>query len=164
MAKLVGFAAAFAAWLVAELSGVGDPHPSDIRLFNRLMEVVPEEERRTYRDLDMGNPIPYRHVQGSSTISETWYGAGYEFVDKTLNREFTALLEKVRTFSRLFALNTGPWPGSNKFATVKTPDDIRTGRRSDRTLENAASLNAAATDLIEALDDFERLARRRLRV
>lgn len=164
IAKLVGFVSALAAWLFAELSGIGEAHPNDVRLFNRLMEVIPEGERRTYRDLDMGNPIPYRHVEGSGTIAETWHGAGYEFVDKTLNREFKALLEKIRTFSRLFAVNTGPMRGSNTFATVKTTEDIQTGRRSNQTLENTAGLNAAATSLIEALDDFERLARRRLRV
>ena len=164
IAKLLGFAGALSAWLFAEFSGAGDPHPSDIRLFNRLMEVIPEAERRTYRDLDMGNPIPYRQVQGSGDIAETWHGAGYEFVDKVLNREFTALLKKIRTFSGLFAVNTGPMRGTNALATVKTADDLRTGRRSDQTLENAADLNAAATGLIEALDDFERLARRRLRV
>lgn len=164
IAKLLGFAGALAAWLFAELAGVGDPHPSDIRLFNRLMEAMPEAERRIYRDLNMGDPIPYRHVQGAGTIAETWDGAGYEFIDKTLNRDFTALLAKIRAFSSLFALNTGPMRGSVEFATVKTTDDVRTGVRSQQTLENAANLNAAATSLIEALDDFERLARRRLRV
>lgn len=162
--KAFAFAGALGAWLWSELESLGEPHPHDVKLFQRLREQISPEERRKMAEQNMGDPFPRTAFDGADEVHDTWKGAAYEFHDPVLNKAWSELREVLSDFVMKINSYTGPMPGNQSLATVKTTQDIQRGERSPLTVQKAKELNEAASKAAKELDAFEKLARSRLRV
>lgn len=161
----VPFAVAFSAWLFANLKGAGRVvHPHDVRLFEKLMELVDGDERRFLRQNDFLNDFSLDRLKGIREIYVTWDGAGFQFLDKKTQAQWAPLKTAIDELAGLIALNTAPVRGNVRLQTVRTARDRDDWEISDRAREEARELNAAATSITEKLDAFEPFARSRLGV
>jgi len=162
--KGIALAITAAAWLAIALRGAATPQPHDVRLLNRIFELVTQPERAFLRSHDFLADFSLESMKGVREIAVTWVGSSYDFLDPRLQREWAPLKQSIVAFRDLMARTTAPADGDVWLQTVKTVLDRETGEISQRTQDEAVALNEAAEKLSKLLDTFEPHARRRLRV
>lgn len=160
--KLVAVCGTGIAWLLAELSGVGEPSRHDRDLFGRIVEHLPDATLEFLRNQDFGGAFQRAHLEGVVQV-DGWYGARTDFQDAKLQVPWTDVRAKISQFVEYYVGYTIPVHGNVNLATVH-PTNGDPGHSNEHTLAEIQQLNGASTALSVALDDFERLARQRLKV
>ena len=161
-AAIGAFSVATGTWLFATLRGAIPPaHPSDIRLFEEIEGVIGHDERQLLRNHDFLNEFLRDRTRGVNRIYDTWDGPRYQFIDRKVQRRWSKARELIDAFALLTAETTSPMRGRIEFQTVRMSrgDDV-----TDREHQEAKALNELSGKLTKALDDFEALARRQLRL
>jgi hypothetical protein len=160
-----GFAALLAAmgvWGVAEFQGSTTPHPHDVRLFARIMDLVDDGERDFLRNHDFHASFPRERRRGSREI-RLWEGAPYEFLDRPMQKIWEPLKAQFDAFGDLVAVSTSPDRDQEGFQTVH-PHGRDRSDPSARVREEIKELNTAASALVKSFDAFEIYGRKRLGV
>lgn len=140
-----------------------EPHPHDIALLQRYRAQLPEQLRQFLREHSFGTPYRRKALDPLAEMAVTWTGAEFDFEDPVLQEAATALREANRSLislvdERIYVMDRNPelgWP--------KTDYDVRHGIQK-ATLDVIADLNARAERLVNAIDDFEKVGRSRVRV
>ena len=160
--KLVAVCGTGIAWLLAELSGVGEPSRHDRDLFGRIVERIPDATREFLRNQDFGAVFPRTHLEGVAQV-DSWHGVRTDFQDAKLQAPWNDVRAKISQLVENYVAYTIPVHGNVNLATVH-PTGGDPGHPNEHTLAEIQQLNDASTVLSVALDDFERLARRRLKL
>lgn len=158
----LAFVAAFLAWAFSEFPD-RQAHPHDVNLQTLYDAHFTPELRRVLTEYDFGDPIPSAPIMRLYDFADNWTGAAHEFEDPALKKACDAVHTSARTLANLIVVNTWPMRAAPDQISVKTDDDLRTGQRSERTLRVTREMNAGAIDLMEKVEAFDRLARKRLR-
>lgn len=160
--KVVGIASAIGAWLWSEVAGhPRPPHSQDLKLFALAVPLI-DPDLDWIKDHDFGNSFPATQGTGLMRIAQEWRGPAYEFHDKKLAAAWTVTKNAIDDFAHMLVLECGPVPSNSNLFTVKTHQDFQTGKRSDRTVAAAASLNHASARVGESWDKMVALAIKRL--
>jgi hypothetical protein len=138
-------------------------HPHDVELLRKFRRKVPMELRNFLRLHDFHVPHRLEVTEPLSDIAEDWHGALYEFQDDELQSLFGEALEAnsrlvILVGERIFAMD-----GNHKMGTAKNDLDRRHGW-SEESLEGVKMMNDAALQLYGRIDDFERLALKKIKV
>lgn len=160
--KLVAVGGTGIAWLLAELSGASEPSPHDRDLFGRIVERFPDATLEFLRNHDFGASFPRVHLEGVVEV-DSWHGARTDFQDAKLQTPWNDIRAKIGQLVEYYVGYTVPMHGNVNLATVH-PTNGDPGHPNEHTLAEILQLNNASTALSSALDDFERLARRRLKL
>jgi len=115
------------------------------------------------REHDFGAPYPRDRLAPLHEFNETWLGAAYEFHDKKLQAAFSEVRQASQAFGDSVVAHTHAVDSNPAMASPKTDVDRRHGIQPS-TEAAIAKINARATALTGVLDNFERLARDRVRV
>jgi hypothetical protein len=157
---LVALIPAFAAWTFTAIAGGNAAHPHDIRLFERIMATLPEDERHFLRGHDFGNDFMLTSLAGVREISH-WQGPTFEFLDRAIERKWKVLRSEIGDFRDRMAQTTAPQRGGGQMKTIHTGF----GDREDPSPHVRAkidALNSGATKVTKLIDEFEPFVRRRL--
>ncbi|MGH8422684.1 MAG: hypothetical protein ACRER3_10080, partial [Pseudomonas fluorescens] len=149
------------AWLFAEISGRKAASAHDLKLFDLIVETIPQEIIDFLKDQDFGvGSYIDPGTAGLFKVSH-WQGSRYDFVDAALNERWGCTHQAIRKFSKTLANKTLPVHGSNDLRTVHpTHDDPEDPKPFVQ--ERIDILNEEATALAKEIDAFEGFARRRL--
>ena len=162
--KIVGVLGAIGVWLWSEIvSHKPDSHPDDLALLTKLRARFPDHERTFVREHSFGDSFHMRSIEGFVDFDREWTGAAYEFHDKKMQAALTKLKEAAGAFANHLAVSVRPLTGNPAFFTTSTVEDANRGERSVETYANIKQLNDEARRVSEALDQFERVAKGRLR-
>lgn len=149
------------AWLFAEIAGQRTPSPHDTKLFESIVQTLPQELLDFLRNQDFGvGSYIDRGTSGLHAVAY-WQGSRYAFVDAVLQKRWATIHTEIAQFGNFLALNTYPAHGSQDLRTVHPtqgdPEDPApfVQARIDK-------LNDGATKVADQIDAFERFARHRL--
>jgi hypothetical protein len=120
--------------------------------------------RTLLKDYSFGDPLPDWGILPLFDFAEKWTGSQHEFEDAKLNAAVQAIWVQARDLSNLVAGHTYMIRGVTGQRSVKTDEDIRRGQRSAQTLAVTDEMNEKSTELLHAIEDFDRLMRKRLNV
>lgn len=149
------------AWLFAEIAGPRTPSAHDIKLFESIVETLPQHLLDFLRGQDFG--VGSYVDRGTSGLHDVayWQGSRYAFVDPTLQKRWEATHKTITEFGNILALNTYPVHGAQDLRTVHPtqgdPEDP-----APFVQERIDKLNDGATKVANEVDAFERYARQRL--
>ncbi len=140
-----------------------EPHPADVRLLRRVRRLLSEPFVLWLRTHSFGTPFNKRRLDPLYEIVETWRGAAFEFHDPVIQAASAPISELAQalselTLSRLYGMGT-----STDTLWHKTEEDARIGTQ-PASAKAVADMNRTATDLCDAADVLERVARDRIRV
>lgn len=155
-------ATAAVAWLYAELAGAGTASDHDVKLFNAFRQAVSVEEKNFLLEQDFHFSFVYKYSEGLREIAH-WNGAAYEFVDERLQGKWEPLINQVNNFVLLMAQYSAPVQSSANLMTVH-PSGGDSDHPEPWVLKEIGKLNASASNLYKNLDEFERFARKRMRL
>jgi len=153
-------AAAAAAWLFAELAGVGTPRPHDLALFARITDQFTPRLNEFLRNQDFWYSFPRVQTNGIREI-DSWEGSRHEFQDGALQKRWSPIREQIARFSSLIASKTAPDRLNLNNQTVHPSIGDRE-EPNEHTRSDIKTLNEASAKLIGDVDAFERFARGRL--
>jgi hypothetical protein len=159
-AGVVEILGAALAWLFAELAGMRPPSKHDIELFDEFTDKIPQRIINFLRDHDFGASFHNPGVEGIYDVS-SWQGSRFEFLDDFIQKKWNMTHANIVKFANLFALNTSPVHDSIEWLTVH-PTMGDPENPEPHIAERIQKLNNAATELANEIDQFERLARKRL--
>jgi hypothetical protein len=146
--------------LSGEPLGISVPNSRDARLLAMFEDLVSENIRRFLREESFGGPMRLRFIEPIYNLCD-WQGARYEFIDEEVQSGFVKVLHAARVFAEYFVNHTFVVDNSDgKLVSARTDLDRRNPR--PEFYEIIDHLQKKACTLIEAIDDFERVARRRL--
>lgn len=136
------------------------PNPHDVELLLRVREQITEELTNFLRHHDFGISF-YDRVLGGMYEVANWKGGRFEFIDEKVQVAFKDVQRLSDDLGRVIAQKTYPLERNSEKQTVHRcgsgdwdiPDDVR---------EAITELNTISTDLVEAVDNFERISRNRI--
>lgn len=140
-----------------------EPHPHDLDLVKRWQALLTEPVRLFLREHNFGDVYPRKIVAALHEINETWRGAKFEFDDPALQRGFQTFLATNQNFCRQLVERTYVLDTNAELAGPKTIVDEQQGIQQS-TFDAIARLNELATSLTEAIDEFDRQIRSRIRL
>ena len=140
------------------------PHPHDVELLERVRRQLPVRLQRFLREHDFATAFGAEEIDLTHDMIEGWVGAAFEFENSSLQASFTELRKIARELLTLVALKTHPTDTPGRLQTVMTIEDIRSGMLQPETELIIQELNAKATELSDAIDRFERTARKQVPV
>jgi len=134
-------------------------NPNDIKLIEKFRKIFTVQQVDFLATHNFHNHWHNSMITDIQDVADSWGGAQFEFVDKKLN----GILKKVRDLSRVFAnqenLGFNVQPGGPN-RTLKTNAD-RNGLTPE-TQKRVNDLNLMSRNLADAVNELERVARRRL--
>lgn len=139
------------------------PNPADIRLLSRVRRLLSEPFVLWLRTHNFGTPFHKGKLDPIYDIVETWKGVAFEFHDPVIQAAFAPVTRKAEeladlTLSRLFMMGS-----STDTLWHKTDEDARIGNQL-ASVKAVTDMNRLASELSDAIDVFERVARDRIRV
>jgi hypothetical protein len=140
-----------------------EPHPQDLELVKRWQALLTEPVRLFLREHNFGEAYRRKTVDALHEINATWRGAKFEFDDPALQRGFEAFLTANQDFCRQLFERTYVLDANAELAGPKTTVDEQQGIQKS-TFDAIARLNELATSLTEAIDEFDRQIRSRIRM
>lgn len=140
-----------------------EPHPHDLELVRRWQALLTEPVRLFLREHNFGDVYLRKNLAALHEINETWHGAKFEFDDPELQRAFQEFLTTNRSLCRLLVERTYVLDANVELAGPKTTLDEQQGMQNS-TLDAITRLNELATLLTEAIDEFDRQIRSRIRL
>jgi hypothetical protein len=138
-------------------------HPHDVELLERVHRQLPIRLREFLREHSFGAPFLTANLDPLHEMRQHWVGAAFEFHDLSLQGNFANLKRIMGEFSVLVLERTYAMPNSTTMAWPKTDMDVEQGLQ-PRTEQAISDMNAKATELTDAIDSFDRLARDRVRI
>jgi hypothetical protein len=139
-----------------------EPHPHDIELLGRVRAQLSEQLRRFLHQHNFGTPFQRAILDPINEMNATWVGANFEFVDPVLQEGFAGVQHASTSFGSLVLERIHGMDRNPNMGWPKTDYDVRHGVQPE-TLAVIQDLNERATALSNAIDDFERIARTRIR-
>lgn len=139
-----------------------ESHPHDIRLLRRFRKLVPEGVRRFLMEQNFGDVVRRSLMDPLYEIASDWKGAAFEFHDVDVQKAFAQALKLNTDFAEHAVGNLHISRANNGLLTVKTDYDLAHGTQ-DSTVATAKVLNDKATALSDAVEEFDRIARDRIR-
>jgi hypothetical protein len=136
--------------------------PADVRLLRRFRKLLPERSLLFLREQNFGEVMRRSRLDPFYEIAEDWKGAAFEFHDAEVQQLFANILARNAEFAELAATYLHASRANDKVLTIKTDYDLSHGRQ-ESTLKAASALDNKATELVELIDAFERIAKDRLR-
>lgn len=124
----------------------------DILLIARYRALITEDVLSFLRDHSFGWTFP-RAALDPVSVLRTWKGPRFEFVESELKEALRAVIERASTLDNLVSANT--WMSDNN------PDyntAFPAGDETDARNDAVVKMDAAADQLVMAMDDLERLA------
>jgi len=140
-----------------------EPHPHDVELLAQVHRMLPLPLRQFLHQHSFGTPYRIAVLDPVQEMAATWVGAAFEFHDTAVQAAFTELLGVLRAFSELVAMRTYGMRDSQTMAWAKTDEDARIGVQPG-TLQAIREMDALATELSAAIDNFDRVSRDRIRI
>ncbi|HEX9963814.1 MAG TPA: hypothetical protein VGB04_02390 [Allosphingosinicella sp.] len=134
------------------------PHPHDLELLESVRRQLSLRLRRFLRQHNFGTPFRFAALDPLHEMNDDWVGAAYEFHDPALQARFAEIRRISHELGdlileRIYAMDRDP-----KMGWPKTDRDVAQGIQ-PKTLEAIAKMNSKASELADAIDSFERLAR-----
>lgn len=108
------------------------------------------------REHDFGGPVCLADLDPLGEITYAWKGPTYEFIDTELRSVFEPVKKGIRELAILVGAHIHP-VGASPMGSPKTDED-RHGL-TQGTKDAIKKMNDAATELTQAIDAFERIAR-----
>ncbi len=139
------------------------PHPHDVQLLERVHRQLPLGLRRFLHLHSFGTPFRVAVLDPIHEMNETWVGAAFEFEDAAIQASFTALRTGAAEFGALIGERIYAVDNNSKLGTPKTDEDRAIGLQPGTT-QAIRDMDAKAAALSSLIDDFERIARRRIPV
>ena len=140
-----------------------EPHPHDIELLAQVRRQLPVGLQRFIQQHSFGTPFRRDILNPIHEINEDWVGARFEFHDPVLQPPFAELQRLAQEFGNLVVAHTHVMDQNPALAWPKTGRDVAEGIQ-PKTLAAIAAMNEKASELVAAIDVFERTARDRIRV
>jgi hypothetical protein len=140
-----------------------EPHPHDVELLSRVRAQLSENLRRFLHQHNFGTPFQRAILDPIDEMNATWVGANFEFDDPVLQESFDSVRRAATTFGNLALQRIHAMDRNPKMGSPKTDYDLQHGVQPE-TLAVIKALNEGATELSSAVDDFDRIARGRVRV
>lgn len=110
------------------------------------------------REHDFGNPVHRADLDALGEVTYTWKGPAYEFVDAELQAAFEPVMAGIGELARLVATHIYQM-GNSPMGTPKTDEDQH--GLTEATKRAIKRMNDAGTALTNAIDDFDRIARKK---
>lgn len=139
------------------------PHPHDVDLLGKVQRQLPVGLQRFLQQHSFGTPFRRDTLDPIHEMNEDWVGARFEFHDPTLQAAFADFRRLADEFGNLVVAHTHVMDRNTAMAWPKTGLDVAQGTQPS-TLAAIAAMNAKASELVAAIDVFERTARDRIRV
>ena len=148
------------AWLTALTpdSKAGTAH--DVALFESFSTLLNRNSIDFLRDHDFSQSFNRALIDPFIELGEEWRGAAFEFDSKQYQARLGPLQKKAASFVKDIGLWSFPVYGSER-NTVPVEADVPHWRST--TVERVASLNKRAGEMAEAIDEFIRYVRPRIR-
>lgn len=140
-----------------------EPHPHDLELVRRWQALLTEPVRLFLREHNFSDVYLRKNAEAFHEINETWRGAKFEFDDPKLQGAFQEFLTTNSSLCRLLIERTYVLDTNVELAGPKTTIDEQQGMQ-ESTFDAISRLNGLATSLAEAIDEFDRLIRSRIRI
>lgn len=162
--KFLILSAAISAWIWTEIKSI-DVHPNehDIALFKRYVALL-SDPIDFARHHDFGNSFWDSAIRNFIVFVDQWNGPTCNFADHKLQRSWLTVSKNVNELQYIISHQCGYLPQSETMLTVKNMEDIRTGQRSQQTLDAAEKLNAKADELACSWDNFVTLGIKVLKI
>ncbi|WP_309752234.1 hypothetical protein [Novosphingobium sp.] len=159
LGKAVPIAVAVVIWLFSEIGGQGAVSASDIALYQRIKGLIDEPALTFLSQHDFGASLRDSETYPVGEIC-SWHGAGTEFRDSKIQKEWSVCRAKFEALNRLYAEKLGPTNYLSRLSAIPPgTDDWNTPQY----LSDAVSeLNALASDTYKLFNNFDRKARSRL--
>jgi len=140
-----------------------EPHPEDIELFTRFRQLMTPGHHRFLRTESFRGPLRRDKLTPVYELAEDWIGVRHEFHDAVIQ---TAFAQVRRAADTLYGLTNTYLSPSDTMVGMLTPLTGRDQAQGTQpsTVRAIGEMEAAATELADAIDDFERIARDRIRV
>lgn len=140
-----------------------EPHPHDVALVDKVRRLFDRRLRILLHRHNFGDRYRRHLLDPLHDMEEDWVGAEYEFEDAKLQASFAELRARVGTFTDLILKHAFAIDRQPDFAWVRTDYDLR-HELQESTLAAIRAINSAAREVTFALDEFERVARAKVRV
>lgn len=162
-AALIGALTALVLWFWAEITSVERTVSShDLELFENFRKAYGSGEKSLLRDQDFDHSFIFNKTEGLFEISH-WDDAAFEYVDPKVQEKWRPVRAQTETFAAMIATHTGPVGGNSNLGTVH-PDQGDPDFPEDFIVKRIDELNDAAQTLFARLEEFERFARKRLKL
>ena len=96
-------------------------------------------------------------------LNQDWVGAAFEFHDATVQSTFAEVRRTAGRFCELVLERIYATHGNPEIGSPRTDEDLARGVQPG-TLQAIREMNERATELSEAIDNFDRTARDRIRI
>lgn len=149
------------AWLAAELASGRQPSDHDVALFKRIVELLPDGTTDFIRNHDFGQSFSGQHQAGLSEIG-AWEGTRYQFLDRSLQKQWAAVYAQLKVFNAALVSGTGAVGAGPLFSAH--PDHSDRDNPEPWVQKHIDTLNKEAGKLSKAVDVFEKYGRNRLRL
>lgn len=160
--RLIAVVSTSLAWLFAELKSGYSPSRHDVGLLESITNEFTDGVLHFLRTHDFGTPFARVMVDPVHDVA-AWRGVRWEFADAKLQTRWADVQGQDFEFSSALAANTHNITGSTTFFTVH-PDNNDRENPTPQTLATIADLNLRADRLHASLSNFERFARKRLKL
>ncbi|WP_276200651.1 hypothetical protein [Chelatococcus sp. XZ-Ab1] len=132
-------------------------NPHDIALLKQFRSEFHAGLREFLREHTFGDSFPSQLVLPVFHVAN-WRGPEYELTDREAEKQFAKVKACARKMADLLAYKTWPHRVAQGFHTA-LPDYYDEWAPAPEVLKAIGELNSGARDLIEATDQFERMAR-----
>jgi hypothetical protein len=135
------------------------PNPHDVELFGMVRVIFDDDLMYFLRQHDFGGgSFERRPFVTLDRFNVEWNGERYRFEDPEMRGELETMLSKCRELTRLIALNTTPAPGNMDWCRPYWYDE---DWHSEKTTAKVKVMNDTATEIAEAVDRLEVIARKK---
>ena len=138
-----------------------EPHPHDVRLLEQVYATLPLAFRQFLAQQDFGLQFRASRLNPLHETAE-WIGATYAFHDRTIQDRFALVRQYAEELTELTSAHLYTYGENPQVASAKNERDRAHGTQ-PATRTAIREMNAAASHLAKALDDFEVTARERIR-
>jgi hypothetical protein len=140
-----------------------EPHPHDVELLALVHRQLPVGLQRFLKQHSFGTPFRRDILNPVHEMNEDWVGARFEFHDADMQTAFADVRRLADEFGDLIGAHTHVMDRNPDLAWPKTGRDVAQGVQPS-TLAAIAAMNAKSSELVAAIDVFERTARDRIRL
>lgn len=164
--RLIALITSLSVWIGSEFSeSFGNSkieiHPHDKKLLEKFRSQISGGIKLFLSEHDFRNPLNIDEISGLTEIYETWRGARFEFEQSKTNNAFQKFLKINSKFCNLASDSLSIIYDSTKILSVQGELDKSNGLSQD-TKNQIHELNQTALELYEAINTFERVARKQL--
>jgi hypothetical protein len=147
-------------WL-PERAAKASASPHDVELFRTFRGLVTPNALMFLREHNFRTPFESARLGPIEALAYDWRGARYEFQDNSVQAAFAPVLKSSIEFVTLIGNYTYPCDGNALFSTPLNREDERVDVTA-ATWANIKKMNEQASALVRQIDEFERLALRRV--